>query len=348
MKPALHFPRFGKTMLAAALVAMAGTGCATDQSLLGKLGGVFGAPAQAKSAAAGKAIEGDITSTKALEFLYGEVRHNGRNKSGVSESTWDCAEWVPLPLPEAFFVSTADGSSPNAEHRGKKAEACKVLGEKYSEDGVEKYMLVMLSKFFAGSGEEMEQNVIIHTVTLAKRDGQWHMESHKDFVEEAFVALDPVLEVYATRGGADKKPGVLFLAGAGGFCMRSAPQYYLSAFMPYGNEVKKFAVGRSLKKKSVTFVGGRPKEYDTGETETILATCCDDGMYCPKSVEFMGHFDAHAKWDAQSQGEYHDIVVTYEGDGKAETQRWAFQNGKFVEAKAAKKGGKKASAKKRK
>ena len=71
MKHALHFPRFGKTLLAAALVAMAGTGCATDQSLLGKLGNVFGSPAQAKSAAAGKAIEGDITSTKALEFLYG-------------------------------------------------------------------------------------------------------------------------------------------------------------------------------------------------------------------------------------------------------------------------------------
>ena len=47
MKPALHFPRIGKTLLAAALVAMAGT------------------------AAAGKAIEGDIDAAKALAFLYG-------------------------------------------------------------------------------------------------------------------------------------------------------------------------------------------------------------------------------------------------------------------------------------
>ena len=39
MKHALHFPRIGKTLLAAAFVAMAGAGCATDQSLLGKLGG---------------------------------------------------------------------------------------------------------------------------------------------------------------------------------------------------------------------------------------------------------------------------------------------------------------------
>ena len=320
MKHALHFPRFGKTLLAAALVAMAGTGCATDQPLLGKLGGVFGAPAQAKSVAAGKAIEGDITSTKALEFLYGEVRHNGRNKSG--ESTWDCAEWVPL------------------DYQGRKVEGCKVLGDKYSEDGVEKYMLAMLSKFFVGSGEKMEENVIIHTVTLAKRDGQWNMESRKDFEKEDRDFMYK-WELHATQGGADKKPGVLLLdADASG---RGGVVYGLSAFMPYGNEVKEFAVGRSR------------KDGYTGETYTYLATCSIDGRYCPNRAwnGEAGGWDARPRWDAQSQGEYHDIVVTYEGfdeNGKvmpqSKTQRWTVQNGKFVEAKA-KKGGKK-GAKKRK
>lgn len=311
MKPALHFPRFGKTLLAAALVAMAGTGCATDQSLLGKLGGVFGAPAQAKSAAAGKAIEGDITSTKALEFLYGEVRHNGRNKSG--ESTWDCADWVPL------------------DYEGRKVEGCKVLGEKYSEGGMEKYMLAMLSKFFVGSGEKMEENVIIHTVTLAKRDGQWHMESHKAFEKED-RDFEYKWELHATQGGADKKPGVLLLGRD--TAMRQGQVYTLSAFMPYGNGVKEFAVGRSQKNDW------------TGETDTYLATCNLDGMYCPNR-DWGWEWEARPRWDAQSQGEYHDIVVTYEEDGKVKTQRWTFQNGKFVEAKAAKKGGKK-GAKKRK
>ena len=300
---------------------MAGTGCATDQPLLGKLGDIFGAPAEAKTAAAGKAIVGDITSAKALEFLYGEVRHNGRNKSG--DTTWDCAEWVPL------------------DYQGRKVEGCKVLGEKYSEDGMEKYMLAMLSRFFAGSSEEMAESVIIHTVTLVKRDGQWYMESYKDFVKDASYMFDSGWELKATQDGADKKPGVLFLFKRGGVCAGDAPQYELSAFMPYGNVVKEFAVGRSQ------------KDRDTGKTETILASCCDGGWYCPKNWGFLPgvgliNGDAHAKWDTQSKDEYHDIVVTYEGDGKAETQRWAFQNGKFVEAKAAKKGGKKASAKKRK
>ena len=326
MKPALHFPRIGKTLLAAVLVAMAGTGCATDQSLLGKLGGVFGAPAQAKSAA-GKAIEGDITSAKALAFLYGEVRHNGRNKSGYSysESTWDCAEWVPL------------------DYQGKKVEACKVLGEKYSEDGVEKYMLAMLSKFFVGSGEEMADNAIIHTVTLAKRDGQWSMESRKDFVKEATYNFGSGWELNATQGGTDKKPGVLFLFARCGVCNRFECQYELSAFMPSGNEVKEFAVGKVSKYKTAE-----------GKTETILATCCERGMYCPSRGMGEGYsWDAQPRWDAQSQGEYHDIVVTYEesfeGNVKpqSKTQRWTFQNGKFVEAKAGKKGGKK-GAKKRK
>ena len=324
MKPALHFPRIGKTLLAAALVAMAGTGCATDQPLLGKLGGIFGAPAEAKSAAAAdRTIKGEITSAKALTAIYGEVRHNGRNKSG--DTTWDCSEWVPL------------------DYQGRKVEGCKVLGEKYSEDGMEKYMLAMLSRFFAGGSEEMEENVIIHTVTLVKRDGQWYMESYKDFVKDASYNFGSGWELNATQGGADKKPGVLFLFIRRGVCDRTAAQYELSAFMPYGNEVKEFAVGRNSKYKV------------EGKTWTILATCCERGMYCPNRGTGEGDgWDAQPRWDAQSQGEYHDIVVTYKeySDGivkpQSKTQRWAFQNGKFVEAKAAKKGGKKASAKKRK
>ena len=95
-----HFPRIGKTLLAAALVAMAGAGCATDQPLLGKLGGIFGAPAEAKTAAAaGKPIEGDIDAAKALAYLYGGVQHNGRNKARNSV-VWDCAEWAPRPFPD--------------------------------------------------------------------------------------------------------------------------------------------------------------------------------------------------------------------------------------------------------
>ena len=62
-------PFSARTTLAAALVALACGGCALDQPLAG-LGSIFGAPAEAKTAA-GRRITGDINTTNAQRFLHG-------------------------------------------------------------------------------------------------------------------------------------------------------------------------------------------------------------------------------------------------------------------------------------
>ena len=345
MKSALHFPRIGKTLLAAALVAMAGTGCATDQSLLGKLGGIFGASAATKSAGAGKPIEGDIDAAKALVYLYGGVQHNGRNKTKTS--VWDCAEWAPRPFPDMKdeFGEAVFGAGFN----GKKAEACKILGEKYSEQGKEKYMLMTLSKFFAGSGEELFENLIGASI-FVNEGGQWKLESHDDFWE-MFMAWRGMDAGNVGKGGADKKPGMLFYH----YEIERCTVHRLTAFMPYGKGVKKFGIGD----KQVS---------EFGDVDYVLSTrpvTCDEAF-----------LRGHASFDASSTSDYPDIVVKYGqvidevttgdtrsafgADGRPLTHeeeitvkpvggsRWRFQNGEYKEVKTGKKGGKKTSTKKRK
>ena len=138
MKFALRFPRFGKTLLAAALAALVGTGCASPEEW-----NEFAAAMRAKgypvpdmqtqggtqvaqagyASTAGGAIVGDITSAKALEFLYGVkasqysrpqkssekqsvveayagkiMQHAGQGGSGDSplgEECWEFVSWKP-------------------------------------------------------------------------------------------------------------------------------------------------------------------------------------------------------------------------------------------------------------
>ena len=83
MKPALHFPRFGKTLLAAALVATFG---------------IAGLPAEAKpkqaSAAAGKPIKGEINAAKALTFMYGNAAANSANDAKMGRTHQYCLCFV--------------------------------------------------------------------------------------------------------------------------------------------------------------------------------------------------------------------------------------------------------------
>ena len=291
MKPALHFPRIGKTLLAAALVAMAGT------------------------AAAGKAIEGDIDAAKALAFLYGNVQTAKPGTKTIDMSfkkKQDCTEWALHPL-SAAYLDRFDYAIA-AEDKGKKAEACKILAEKYTDGGVEKYMLVTVSQHLANNKEIPE---IVVVSTFVRRDGQWALESHNDFTLETGAAA-----VMATGRASTEKPGVLLESISGNYCM----EYFVYAILPYGGGTKLFRL----------FTPDSNTDYDT------LGVC----QNC---------YETSISFDTATKGEYNDIIVAYNDDecGKSErgSQRWRFQNGKYVKVKdvpkAAKKGGKK-GAKKRK
>ena len=295
MKPALHFPRIGKPLLAAAFMAMAG------------------------AASAGKAIEGDIDAAKALTFLYGNVQTAKPGEKTISMSyrkEQDCTEWALHPL-SAAYIDRFDYAI-DAGDKGKKAEACKILAEKYTDGGVEKYMLVTVSKHFPQQDKEIPG--IIVASTFVRKDGQWTLESHNDFTLEAHET--GVVDFMATGRAGTEKPGVLFETISGNYCM----EYFVYAILPYGGGTKLFRL----------FTPGSNNDYHTLD---VCQNC----------------YDTSISFDTATQGEYHDIIVAYNDDecGKSErgSQRWRFQNGKYVKVKdvqkAPKKGGKK-GAKKRK
>ena len=118
MKHALHFPRIGKTLLAAALVAMAGT-AAADQSLLGKLGGIFGAPAEAKTTAANSeelnealvdaAGNGDLNEVKRLLAAGAEINQRTADSYG-----WPLLRALTEEHMEVARYLLENGADPNA------------------------------------------------------------------------------------------------------------------------------------------------------------------------------------------------------------------------------------------
>ena len=329
MKPALHVPRIGKTLLAAAFVAMAGAGCATDQSLLGKLGGVFGAPAEAKTAAAGKPIEGDIDAAKALAYLYGEVHKDGRGED-AGEGAWPCPHWALRTLSGVKDQLGEDLVSP--KEGNKKVKACAVLAEKYTEQDKEKYMLLTITRTEIGStanAAEMgvEENgglnrifigdgIVIGASIFTNDGGQWKLTSHKDFVNNLDVWAG-VLPGHTSAGGEGRKPGLLLHH----FQIERCPGHWLSAFMPSGNNVQEFRLGKNSPDSPL---GDDDYQlYSRCETEPIAVT-------------------AKVSYDASSQGDYPDIIVDYKKFlPKRGKEIWRFQNGKYQSGKAKKGGAKK-------
>ena len=325
MKPALHFPRIGKTMLAAALVAMAGT-AAADQSLLGKLGGIFGASSEPK-AAAGKAIEGDIDAAKALAFLYGNLQTTQGEKEQEKEQV--DFDTPPMPLSKEWALWKNPQCS-NVEYIYLDGIACpqearvhSVFDAKYTEQGKEKYILLTKT----GDAPNMENPRIFGAAVFVKEGGQWTLEVENKYISPEsggsrfgcyFESADkPVL----ARVGPDKH-GILIHAGGGGWGSSTCP----TVLLPYGGSIRSVLIG----------------VFEYGYTPTGTAQGVDYGQE-----------DARASFDEQSAGEYYDAVVRYidvDNKRKAASQRFQFRDGEYHEVaspKAAKKGGKK-GAKKRK
>ena len=315
MKPVLHFPRFGKTLLAAALVAMAGTASA-DQSLLGKLGSIFGASSETK-ATASKGIEGDIDAAKALTFLYGNVQTTNPGTKTITMpygKELDCTEWAQQPLSAAYFDRFNYASIITAEDMRKKAEACKILAEKYTDEGVEKYMLVTVSQHLTDNKTIPE---IIVASTFVRKDGQWALESSNDFTVELFeIGVGPLV----VPGRADDgKPEALVMTNTD---YKPCMAHNVYAIVPLGGAARLLPL----------FSPG-----SNGDESTTLMTCNES---CLNDVGF----------DTASQGDFSDIVVSYgncDTGKKLGSQRWSFQNGKYVKLKAAG-GKKKGGTKKRK
>ena len=312
--------RFQKTALAAVLAALAATGCAADQPLAG-LGSIFGTPAQAQTAAAsptaGKSIEGEIDAAKALTYLYGRVQTASPGTKTITMSygkKLDCTEWAPQPLSNAYInrFNYADIITP--EDARKNAEACKILGEKYEDEGMEKYMLVTVSQYLAGDNKEIP--AIVVASTFIKKNGQWTLESNNDFTVEIFdVGVGPL--IVPGRAG-EKKPGVLVKTSTD---YRECMAHNIYAIVPYGNAARLLPL----------FSPG-----SDGDAGTTLKTCSNS---CFGNVAF----------DTVTKGDYHDIIVSYDdcdSGKKLGSQRWLFQNGTYVNIKAASKG-KKGNTKKR-
>ena len=119
MKHALHFPRIGKTLLAAALVAMTGAGCATDQPLLGKLGGIFGAPAEAKTASANSEELNEALVDAAGNGNLSEVKRLLAAGAEINQRTADSYGWPLLRALTEEHMDVArylleNGADPNA------------------------------------------------------------------------------------------------------------------------------------------------------------------------------------------------------------------------------------------
>ena len=321
MKPALHFPRIGKTLLAAALVAMAGT-AAADQSLLGKLGSIFGASSETK-AAASKGIEGDIDAAKALAFLYGNMQTTQGEKEqfDLTPPMPLSKEWALWKNPQCSNVKYIylDGISCPQE-----ARVHSVFDAKYTEQGKEKY--IMLTK--TGDAPNMQNPEIFGAAVFVKEGGQWTLEVENKYISPEVAEtrfgcrLDSADKPVLARVGPDKH-GILIHAVGSGWGHDTCP----TVLLPYGGSIRSVLIS----------------VFEYGYTPTWVAQ--EGGEY--------GVTDARASFDEKSAGEYYDAVVRYidvDKKRKAASRRFQFRDGEYHEVatpKAANKGGKK-GAKKRK
>ena len=333
MKPAFHFPRIGKTLLAAALAALVGTGCASPEEWnefaaamrakgyplpdMQTQGGTRVAQASGSTdyaRNAGQPIVGDITSAKALEFLYGKVVSLSPGEEAILGG--DCMEFAPWKPPanqEKFREYLQDN-----EHKDKTMAVCKMLGALYTEQGEQKFALgtqAVYKQALDGGGLNFQPQPIIGAAIFVRRGGQWTLELEDKYITEGSLWGKYLEATTATlqRVGSDKH-GILLdkFIHLGSGCNSNS----VSLLMPYGGGIKEF-------------------NFDVGLTDDEMeAASCGGGM----SVKF----------DTASSGEYYDAIVTQtipKGNKEVKrSQRLRFQNGEYVKAKAAKK----ASAKKRK
>ena len=388
MKPALHSPRIGKTLLAAAGAALLCAGCAGGLAewntnayelrkkgipipmvrVNGSLGDVSpevvayaeqnwrdastasgkgnsgrrgtqvaqagGSRGYARNA--GQPIEGDITSAKALAFLYGgkvsqysrpqkssgkqsaveahaekilqAAGKGGSGDSPLGEECWEFVSWTPPVVGKyrEYFEH-------HEEYKGQPMVACTLLDARYVENGVQKFMLGTSTYSHdilkGGAGDGWAPLPIIGVAIFASEGGQWKLEA-----EDKYVTTGAWFQQSATlqRVGPEKWGMLLdYVQYLGGGYVISG----LSLLMPYGGGIKEYRLG----------AGSNDGEGD------------DAGR---------GNFSV--SFDTASTGEYYDAVLRYTvphgSKTVKKTERLRFQNGEYVKAKTAKK----ASAKKRK
>ena len=306
MKPVQSFPRFQKTALAAAFVALACSGCI--EITMTQPGG--DAKAQA-TRSAGRAISGEITTAKALEFLYGKVMIFKPGEDAILGE--NCREWAPWkpPVGQGKFKEYFEG---HENYKDKTMAVCTLLGARYTQQGVQKFMLGTQAVHYESHNvfNPFTSDVpwpMIGMAVFANDGGQWKLEVEDKYVST--VSMEgPGMKLQ--RVGPEKY-GILVSEfthyGAG--CSSTTS----SLLMPYGGGIKSFALNAGLT-----------------QDELIEAECGD----------------ASVSFDTASSGEYYDVIATQmipQGSKTVKkTRRLRFENGEYKAVKSAKK----ASAKKRK
>ena len=306
--------RHMKILLAAAL-----TSCMA-------LAGASSAMAQAKNP-----IEGEIDAAKAMAHLFGEVQtlkgsandkplffRRLMGKDGGDRPLGnDCvmvASWIP-PTDQGRFKEYFEGFD---NYKGKTMAVCKLLDARYTEQGVEKFMLGTQALFPEAleGGLNFEPQPMLGMAIFAKEGGQWKLELEDKYVAMGSlwgVAMDWV-KMQLQRTGADKH-GILIneFSHAGAGCSSTSA----NLMMPYGDSIKDFHFGAGLT-----------------ETES-------EGFECGggESVRF----------DTASSGEYYDALVQYTiphgNKTRKKSVRMRLQDGEYKVVKDA--AGKKGGAKKR-
>ena len=326
MKPALHFPRIGKNLLAAAIVAMFG---------------IAGLPAEAKpkqASAAGKPIKGDINAAKALTFLYGNAKAKGRTQYATVRKIERQPGW------DDDTAQTFAGKSARAE----------VAREaRYTEQGKEKYLLITSVNLLKGN-DCFACQPLTQGALFAKEGGQWLLEAqNKD--------LGLVGGYGDVQGRGGLKPTEIgrgkygFLISGGAYRQDCLSEVF-SIVMPYNGTLGNFGFDfddeewvfelcnrEGYEPEAVEKCKGR-KQEPTGVKESV-----DGGTVIGEinTMEGDEEYPIIGFWDGKlmtvdTGADYYDIVV--QGKYREEicgpitwkTQRLRFANGSYKEVKGAK------------
>lgn len=209
-----------RTTLAAALVALACGGC-VDMPLLS---GAGSKTQPTSSAAAARAISGDINAAKALAFLY-------NNKVHVFKSG---EEWI--------FGEKCPVFTQWKERQRYREFICSAFDAKFTAGGVEKYMIVTETKYTGEAPGKMcsesAEFPIIGAAVFAKEGGQWKLELENKKIEHfsqwcATGIGDRLLRVGPENYGVTTAS---VATGAG------AQSESINILMPYGGTIDEFSV----------------------------------------------------------------------------------------------------------
>ena len=337
MKPAFHFPRIGKTLLAAALVATFG---------------IASLPAEAKpkpkqaSAAAGKPIQGEINASKALTFLYGNAKTKSTNTPPTGSTHYANIRSIqPGKDWDKFNMET---------FAGKRGKAYVAHTERYTEQGKEKYMVIAEVQALDKKGESacsfFACSPLSEGALFAKEGGQWVLETQNKDLE--LVGSYGELGVGFKRIEVGRgKYGLLYPFGAGrqdcfsgGYSIIMPYNGTLGAFgFDFGDDIGTLEVcnREGYEPEAVEKCKGR-KQQPTGKKESV------DGGVVIGEINEGDPEDEYATvgdWDGKlmtvdTGAEFYDIVMQFKhrdevcGPITWQTRRFRFENGGYKEVGA--------------